>query len=422
MVVVGVACGAPAPSGTGPLGPSGSGEDPAGPVDAGDPGGQPGPDDARSDAGRPGDAGVPPELAEICGAVPVTFDDWERCYQKRRCEFTVGCVPENSYRSVQECLDAGDAVEGGRLSAELRERRRAVEQGRASIDVGAFARCLIETSAAHCNTAQFDPSCATRFAGTVADQAACFTDIECASPGATCAASCSDACCLGTCQPRFKEGEACDNTDRHSCEPGLLCHGTCLTGDIDSPCASVRDCDPGAWCDLKVHVCKATLAPGSACTEPLQCGGNTSCVGLNAGSSTPGHCLRIAQVGDSCDTFCYGNLICEGSTCQPLPQLDDACPSLEPCGGVDTLCSNGRCVLRSEVGAACANQTCMPGLFCTSELGDPSPRCSARRAEGQPCAAPSHCESYLCSGNSVQPGVCLAWSDTCPAPGLSFTR
>ncbi|HET7502513.1 MAG TPA: Dickkopf N-terminal cysteine-rich domain-containing protein [Kofleriaceae bacterium] len=424
FVVVVAACGSPAPSGNGPLGPSGSGDDHGGPLDAGDPGGNPGPVDARPDAGRPGgdagdagdpgDAGVPPELAEICGAVPVTPGDWERCYQHRRCEFTVGCIPENPYRSVQECLDAGDAVELGRLAAELRERERAVAQGRAAIDVAAFARCLIETSGARCNTAQLEPSCATRFLGTVGDGDACFTDIECASPGATCVASCSDACCLGTCQPRFREGETC--TDRHSCEPGLQCHRTCLPGDIGSPCTGDRDCDPGAWCDVKAGTCKAAFAAGSACTNLLQCSGNTSCVGLSASNQTPGHCLRISEIGDSCDAFCYGNLFCDGQTCQPLPDLDETCSSLVPCGGVDTTCSNGTCVLRSGVGAACAEQTCMPGLFCTSELGDPRPTCSARRAEGQPCAAPGHCESFLCAGNSVQPGICLAWSDTCPAP------
>jgi hypothetical protein len=427
VMVIAAACGAP-PSRNGLQGSAGPGgdDDQGGPSDAGDAGdardagSESGPDDARPDAGRPADAGVPSELADICGAVPVSFDDWERCYRKRHCEFTVGCVPQNPFHDLQECLDSDDAVEGGRLSAELRERRRAVEQGRASIDVAAFTRCLVETSEAHCNTAQFDPSCATRFTGTIDDFAACFTDVECASPGAACVASCSDACCLGTCQPRFKLGEQC--TERHSCEPGLQCHRTCRAGDIGSRCGGAggggdRDCDPGAWCDVTAGICKATFAPGAACTNPLQCGGETSCVGASVSGGT-GHCLRISQVGDTCDQFCYGNLFCDGSTCQALPELEESCAATVSCAGVDAVCSNAVCAPRSAVGVACGAQTCMPGLFCTSELGDPRPTCSARRVEGQPCAAPGHCQSFLCSGNNVQPGICLAWSDTCPVSGL----
>lgn len=394
-------------------------------------------DNLSGDANSPADAGSdgpvdapvdvhvdtpPSSLTELCGTEPPATSDvnyidyWESCYKRRWCEVQVGCVPQSSFRDVQECLDRSDEVEGSRLVAELRERRRAVDHARASLDVAAFTQCLIDTSGDRCTTVQSSVACATRFTGTIADGGGCYADIECASPGATCESSCSDACCLGTCRPKFREGEMCDLFE--SCEPGLVCHRTCLSGDIDAPCGSNRDCDSNAWCNA--GRCSADLAPGAACTSPLQCGGRSSCIGLSIVDSSPGHCLSISRAGDRCDYFCYGNLYCDGSgTCRDLPGLDQSCSGLAPCGGVDNICSNGRCVQRGGVDASCtSSRTCMPGLFCTSELNDPKPTCALPGAVDQPCVAPSHCESYLCSGTSGQPGVCLTWSDSCPLGGV----
>src|SRR5689334_9931016 len=100
------------------------------------------------------DSGLPPDgpvtgpidaptidLVQLCGAAPVTFDDWENCFEKRKCQWEVGCVSLNTYRDVQECLDLGDEVVGGQRSAERRERQRAVAESRARIDVESFSRC-----------------------------------------------------------------------------------------------------------------------------------------------------------------------------------------------------------------------------------------------------------------------------------------
>jgi hypothetical protein len=380
----------------------------SGQPDAGPDGIEPTALDGRVDA--PPDA-PPLALAELCGAVPVTLDDWERCYEKRWCEWQVGCLPLNSYHDVQECIDESYQLEGGRLAAELRERLRAVQQARATLDVDAFTRCLRETSGELCNTARFSVACATRFIGKVADGGACYTDIECASSGASCEATCADACCAGTCRPKFREGEACDLGD--SCEPGLVCHRTCLSGDIGAPCGSNRDCDSNAWCDA--GRCRADLAPGATCTSPLQCGGQTSCVGLSIVDTTPGRCSSISKVGDRCDSFCYGNLFCDPSgVCRQLPELGQICSGFTPCRGIDTTCSNGRCVLLGGAGTACSNsQGCLPRLFCTSELNAPNPTCAPLGATGQRCVGPTQCESYRCSGRPGQVGVCLAWSESC---------
>lgn len=303
-----------------------------------------------------------------------------------------------------------DRIDDGRLAAEIRERQRVVEQGRALIDKAAFAQCLADTSGALCNTARFSVACASRFTGTIGDGGACYTNIECTSLGATCVSSCTDSCCPGTCQPKYELGQTCDLGD--SCEPGRVCHHTCLSGDIGSTCASDRDCDSNAWCSA--GTCRPDLPLGAECTRSLQCGGETSCIGLSINSSTPGHCLAISSPGDRCDYFCYGNLYCDASgTCRELPLPGQSCSGFVPCRGTDTVCHNGQCVLLGDIGADCSSLPCMPGLFCTSELGDSKPTCVAPQQKGEPCAAPGHCESYRCSGTTDQPGLCLSWPDTC---------
>lgn len=409
-----------APMDGGPRDTGGSGVDDAGadspPTDA--------PIDASTDAAIDAPIDVPPDitdLAVICGgAAPVTFDEWEDCYEKRKCEWEVGCFPPYPFRDVADCVASGDAVSGGQLGAARRERKRAVEQGRASINVDAFTHCLIRTNATHCDTAFHEPACLTRFAGTIADDETCFADIDCMSSGAVCDRSCPDACCLGSCRRKLREGEQCSLSE--SCEPGLLCPGLgtkCISGDVGTPCDkdSTTQCDFGTFCDSQELRCTPTLAPGAACTSGLQCGDDYTCVGLSIVRPDPGHCRRISKPGDRCDGFCFGNLYCEtkSRTCQSFPVLGEACSLFVACAGVNAICDNGICVPRSDVGVSCGGQTCLPGLFCTSELGDPNPTCSARRADGEPCTAPGHCESYLCSGDASQAGVCLPWSDMCPS-------
>jgi len=403
-----------------PSGPSLVGPIDGGPVEPGDAG--PGRDGGPIDGSvmAPDDPPDSTDLAVLCGAVPTTFDQWEDCYRKRKCQFDVGCFPTYPFRDVADCVAAGDAVSGGQQSADRRERKRALDEGRATLNVAAFTQCLIRTSASRCNTAFYDPACLTRYTGTVADNGSCLTDIDCASPDATCTSTCHDACCAGTCQPKFRLGEAC--LKFASCEPGLRCNGiTCVSGDIGSSCplGSVNWCDFGTFCDPKTLRCTPTLALGATCTELLQCGGNMSCVGTSIVNSDPGHCLRIAKPGDRCDDQCFGDLYCDRATdtCHSLPTLNQSCSALVPCAGSDLMCNSSRiCVLRSNADVSCGGQSCMPGLFCTTELGDPpaTAKCAARRGVGGTCTAPSHCESFLCSGTAGQPGMCLAWSDTCP--------
>jgi hypothetical protein len=222
-----------------------------------------------------------------------------------------------------------------------------------------------------------------------------------------------DACCAGTCQPKFSEGQSC--TLFRSCEPGLQCHSVCLSGDIGSSCASARDCDPDAWCDLTARRCKADLPLGASCTSILQCGGDASCIGLSIVDSRPGQCLRSSRVGDPCGSTCFGNLSCVAGRCQKLPALGEACSALTPCTGVDAACIEGRCALRGEPGDSCSSsENCQSGLFCTSELGDALAVCARAGGMDASCVESRHCQSYRCSGGGQAVGRCLSWSEACP--------
>jgi hypothetical protein len=411
IAVAAMACSARRPAGASLTGPMDGGGMPDDAGATGDTGPGTGPVDGSVDG--PSD---PTDLATICGGTaPVTLDDWENCYQKRKCEWEVGCVTLDTFRDVPDCVASADAMSGGKLAAARRARKRAIEQGRASIDVAAFTQCLIRTSATRCNTALFDPACLTRFSGTIGDDDGCYTDVDCGSPDAKCVATCTDACCLGTCQRKARDGEACQLFA--SCEPGLRCTGTkCVTGDVGTACTrgSVLECDFGAFCDPQTLRCTPTYPVGNACTDILQCGGNATCVGLSISSSNPGRCLRNSQPGDPCDDTCHGNLYCASGICRALPRLGESCSTLIPCAGANTICNSGLCALRSDVNVPCGRQTCLPGLFCTSDLGDTSPVCAARLADDERCTAPGQCQSFLCSGSTSLPGVCLPWSDTCP--------
>lgn len=370
---------------------------------------------------RPPDAPPPTELAAICGAVPTTTEDWELCRVKRYCETLVHCSEKNLYTDAQECTRLINGVSGGQIAFDTFEKVRAVAAGRASVNVAAFTQCLIDFSADRCNTAATAPSCPTRYIGTVADGQGCFNDAECASPGATCVTTdCEAACCTGTCTPRAKLGEACH--DFGACEPGLVCSlGSlkCVIGDAGTSCPDRLDCDQGNWCDN--GICKPDLPEGAVCDSLLQCGGETSCVGTKTRGATP-HCRRVTSAGDACDWFCLGNLLCDHpnvdvlGVCRPMPQINDACSALVPCVGQNLRCSpEGKCVQRTGLNLPCTDGTCLPGLFCTDQLGDSNPVCHAPFADGESgCKQDAHCQSHICTGNVMMAGDCRPAQFVCP--------
>ena len=395
------------------------GDDIAGEPDAGDD------VDAGAGVGDGPDAGVdapddPPDLATLCGAEPTTLAEWEACYLERQCEVRVRCSERNLFSDLSECLDLADAASGGQLSFDAFERERAIAAGRASLDVSRFTRCLEELDSSECSASGRPPTCPLRFAGTIADGEACYSDIECESPGASCEPrDCGDSCCLGICQPLLALGEPC--TDFGQCQPGLRCNlTTCVSGDPGSPCEQHYGCDPGAWCDKNEGICRPDRREGEPCANILQCGGETSCVGLFTAGEEP-TCRRLTEAGDACDYFCLGNLHCDKSNpdpfgvCRPLPALDEPCGVNLPCVGRNLRCDSGTCVARSDVDEPCSGSTCLPALFCSDQLGEANPVCRERMPDGTSgCHQPAQCQSHICDGDENAPGECQPSQPTCP--------
>jgi hypothetical protein len=384
-----------------------------------------------------------PDLLEMCGSEPTTLEAWEQCYMVRACEWALQCGHLLPYRDIQECMEWRDALSDGRLAAARRERHRAVQQGRASIDEDAFARCLQELDPSHCHRRALEsrlrPACAVRFVGTVEDGGACYGDVECASPGANCVrGACADGCCEGTCEPAIVEGGDCFTGQ---CEPGLACvlgdrcsdtgHSFCClpVSKVGEPCSSSNECEAGAWCDGACGICRNASPEGGECTTPRQCAGRTECVGLSIIHADPGRCVRVSEPGDDCDSRCHGPLHCgpflstnPERTCRPLEELGEYCGTHVCLGATSTCQGSGTvCVERTPEGAPCADgppwggiPPCMPGLFCTAALGADEPACAAPQEPGALCTHPRQCASHRCSGDATEPGTCLAWSESCP--------
>lgn len=373
------------------------------------------------DAGQiDADATGPADLVAMCGAMPTTPEDWERCYLKRNCERVLNCESMNLFSSVPECVELLDAVSGGQLAFEARERSRAIAAGRASIAVDTFTQCLVDMDPKRCVDPAFSISCATRFSGTIPDNQGCYTDIECISPGAACSPEdCGDSCCLGTCTPRITEGEPCNTY--FGCEPGFKCtvEGFCVSGDVGSLCNDNGDCDPDAWCDRVAGACKRDLPEGALCRDFAQCSGETACVGLTR-TVEPPRCRRVNVEGDACDWFCLGNLYCDLSNseglgvCRSLPKHNESCGPFLPCIGKNEICHLGTCVTRPGKGQPCLDGACLRGLFCGDQLDLANPVCRALLEDGQDCQQSDQCQSHVCNENKDTSGQCQPWQNTCP--------
>lgn len=364
----------------------------------------------------------PPELAAVCGAVPVTLADWERCFLHRSCEVQARCGGPAHFSSAEECIALSDAVSGGQQSFAAGERARALAaaSGHARLDVEQFTECLLELSANRCTVGWNAPACELRFRGDLEDQQSCYSDIECRSPGAHCApGDCGESCCPGMCQPRKKLHETC--AALLDCEPGLMCgrDGRCVSGDLGSRCGSSADCDWDAWCDRRTQECKPSAGEGTLCQTFLQCGGETACVGLLRPVQPP-RCQRVSQAGDPCDGDCFGNFYCELpatglGVCAPLPIHGQECSLFLPCAGANEVCDQGTCAERRDVGQLCADVSCRRGLFCGPRTESGPVVCQEPLADGKfGCRHPEECASYICSGSATQAGVCQPYRATCP--------
>lgn len=267
-----------------------------------------------------------------------------------------------SDKAARECGFRSHAA--ARLSAALAASSATAYLSRPGLAEGqgeALVKC-IESQAALCSPQT--PACAKAdlVLGTLAEGAACFDDLQCAT--GRCAGghvaldlNQSDVAC-GVCAKAASLGQACDESDTTadvlSCRWGLECAGAKCAPRVQG--TAVRAA-VGASCDEQFKVCEA----GALCSV----------------QNAPSVCLAVPKLGESCAALgvCQGGARCDGASALcvdgagTLPigvscNVEDACVSGARCtqvqGGSARLCTKAK-----VVGESCTvGEDCSPGLFC----------------------------------------------------------
>lgn len=375
------------------------------------------------------------EISEICGYEPTSFDEYEDCYLDVHCKTLMECALFTVFTSIQECVETlrkGTYLEHRWYAFNREFISRAYQAGRVHINQDQFIQCIRDRyDTDDCIIAYNSLACEKRYTGAINDGDTCYIDWECASFGASCERDCSQTCCPGTCVPKAKLGEPCE-FGIVDCEPDLYCSsvvGECVSGDLGASCRW-DDCDIELRCDRSTCIpgttdkrcgtCQPRLSEGASCNGSDElCGGNTRCVGLLM-STAEAICRRISEVGDSCDTWCSGNLYCDRSrinlqnplgVCRALPGPGESCQYSENrCAGVNYICSSELiCVPRNSIGEPCWGQSCEEGSYCSYVENDPYPVCVPLISAGGECVERFFCDSLICTGDEEQPGRCFDW-------------
>lgn len=192
--------------------------------------------------------------------------------------------------------------------------------------------------------------------------------------GLTCAGPCGQKKCQAACKsldPADCVPSAVGGPCTKGCRPGLRCvNGLCAEAPrIDeTPCLFPSDCPWNSVCKYEEasgeHRCWAGSPAGRPCGSCLR--------GLVCSSDyppiLPGLCLRVGDVGETCDPRFQGRDCITGTTC-----FDGGCQKQNDEGGscpcvVGNSCIDGRCVReRRPAGMECdtfAVGQCDDGLAC----------------------------------------------------------
>jgi hypothetical protein len=363
----------------------------------------PEPDAAQPDAAPPGpcDPGGNP-----------TPDQAYQCMIEGACTLVTSCLPIFTVEAcVNSDLELFD-VDSSRVHRAI--LLDAIERGTVEFHPGEVAACYATLTEFACanlyekliDDFAIDRICPGVFTGTVAMDGACFTNLECESPGSVCnkTGECADPfCCPGTCViPAGIDGSCAANP----CEPGAYCvEGLCRPGDADSPCSSSSQCDIGLWCSA--GTCQAELESGAACTVFEQCPGPEVCLIPPGGKS--GTCARIDQPDAACDESCFG-MVCvqpdasQLGTCTPLLDEEGAdCADFYCAADFECSPATNQCDPRGDVGDPCSNEDgnrCKLHLFCDNVItGEATGHCSAPQPDNERCTQDVHCQSGVCVGD-----------------------
>jgi hypothetical protein len=253
------------------------------------------------------------------------------------------------------------------------------------LTAASLAACAQAVQASPCLGTNF-PACSNTPAGTLAVDAPCASDTQCAS--AFCAlqtvttgngGETTSTC--GTCAATTPPGQSCAGSTPR-CAPGTECSSDVNPTCVPIPWGAVGDtcngatafCNSDFTCD-GTGTCALPAAAGAACQVSQDCASPLVCAGSMCGNGDP--------VGATCTldgTGCAHGLECDPTT-YTCAAVTFANPG-DPCGDT-TLCAVGQC----NVGATGGSPTC-PTLV----------------ADGQPCPsdATSTCDTFSeCFG-----GVC----------------
>jgi hypothetical protein len=128
--------------------------------------------------------------------------------------------------------------------------------------------------------------------------------------------------------------------------------GTLVIGER---CYDTAECD-GGYCDLTAcpGACVPLRAPGSACSDHVECGAGALCL---TGAQGDSRCVPLSVRGEACDDGrpCVDALACIGGVCADPEGVSPgaACRGDSDCG-FDARCVEGGCLLKSGIGGPCS--------------------------------------------------------------------
>ena len=306
-------------------------------------------------------------LATGCGDnIPtVAFEDVATARREAECERLVRC---GLFADTDTCTAYFRAPFDRGL-------RAAVQAGRVRYDAADAHACDAGLAAMSCDQTAADVraavvACTAVFTGTLADDAECAFDLECAS---------------GDC-------------DARNCAPDMCCYGRCLpavAAAIDEPCDSDRQCTGDAYCGTD-DACHALASAGMTCTFDSNCDVGLACIG--ATDLQPGACRVLPHLGESCPYLRCAEIGAECSTAQLCVRAGlagAACTADAECSefrGCDPTTS--RCVDTPALGMPCRGR-CAGDAYCAFD-GSSIGTCAVPQANGAPCASYDQCASQFC--------------------------
>lgn len=162
--------------------------------------------------------------------------------------------------------------------------------------------------------------------------------------------------------------------------------GTSSAGAACAPGIGSFVCEPGTVCTLELSLC-GSCSEAAELDEP--CGGEVRCeVGAQCVDSV---CTRRPLPGENCNTVpCVTGASCQDGICVGFQTVavGDECDQNRRCP-YKASCRRGVCVESALLGEDCSDRACASG-WCDDGT------CAPFKAPGDPCSAPSECQSLVC--------------------------